>query len=211
MPIRPVGGLEIRRLQLHKRRMETVQDAAAPPAAGRPDARALFFAFLAIGMAGFGGVLPFARRGLVESKGWLTAEDFNETLALCQSLPGPNVVNLSVVVGSRFAGASGAGAALAGLVGVPVALVLVLGALYGRFAATGRLPGVMAGLAAAAAGLVAATAVRMAAPLVARRPASGGVFLSLAFAGVGPMSLPLPWVLLALGPVSIAVAWARRP
>ena len=191
--------------------MEAGQEAVASAAAGRPDARALFLAFLAIGLAGFGGVLPFARRGLVETKGWLTAEDFNETLALCQSLPGPNIINLSVVVGSRFAGPGGAAAALAGLVGAPVAIVIVLGALYGRFGATGRLPGVMAGLAAAAAGLVAATAVKMAAPLIARRPISGGVFLALAFAGVGLMSLPLPWVLLALGPLSIAVAWTRRP
>jgi chromate transporter len=191
--------------------MEAGQEAVASATTGRPDARALFLAFLAIGLAGFGGVLPFARRGLVETKGWLTAEDFNETLALCQSLPGPNIINLSVVVGSRFAGAAGAAAALGGLVGAPVAIVIVLGALYGRFATTGRLPGLMAGLAAAAAGLVAATAVKMAASLIARAPVSGGAFLTLAFAGVGLMSLPLPWVLLGLAPLSIAVAWARRP
>ena len=186
-------------------------EAAQASAAGRPDARALFGAFLAIGLAGFGGVLPFARRGLVESKGWLTAEEFNETLALCQSLPGPNIVNLSVVIGSRFAGAGGAAAALAGLVGAPVAIVIALGALYGRFGAVGRVPQVMAGLAAAAAGLVAATAVKMAAPLIARRPVSAGAFMALAFAGVGLMSLPLPWVLGALAPISVAVAWKLRP
>ncbi len=180
-------------------------------AAEGPDARALFGAFLAIGLAGFGGVLPFARRGLVESRRWLTPEDFNETLALCQSLPGPNIVNLSVVVGSRFAGARGALAALAGLVGAPVAIVIALGALYGRFGAVGRVPQVMAGLAAAAAGLVAATAIKMAAPLVARRPVSAGAFVILAFAGVGLLALPLPWVLLTLGPAGVAVAWKRRP
>jgi len=183
----------------------------APGAAERHGPRALFAAFLAIGLAGFGGVLPFARRGLVDSRRWLTADEFTETLALCQSLPGPNIVNLSVVVGSRFAGARGALAALAGLVGAPVAIVLVLGALYGRFGAVGRIPGAMAGLAAAAAGLVAATAIRMAAPMIAARPLFAGAFMAAAFAGVGLLALPLPWVLFALGPVAVALAWKRRP
>jgi chromate transporter len=98
-------------------------------------------------------------------------------------------------------------AALAGLIGAPVIIVIVLGALYGRFAAVGRLPGAMRGLGAAASGLVAATAFKMAAPLVRRRPASAGLFMALAFAGVGLIVLPLPWVLFALAPVSVAVAW----
>jgi chromate transporter len=184
--------------------MEAVDPSQAPR---RPDARALFLAFLTVGLSGFGGVLPFARRELVEKRRWLRADEFNETLSLCQSLPGPNIVNLSVVVGSRFAGARGAVAALAGLIGAPVVIVVALGALYGRFAAVGRLPAVMAGLGAAASGLVAATAGKMAAPLIARRPVSAGVFMALAFAGVGLIALPLPWVLFALAPVSVALAW----
>src|SRR5438874_6451372 len=86
---------------------------------------ALFVAFFQVGMSGFGGVLPFARRTLVERRAWLSESAFNETLALCQTLPGPNIVNLSVVVGSRHAGAPGALAAVAGLVAAPVALILV--------------------------------------------------------------------------------------
>ncbi|MGI9168997.1 MAG: chromate transporter [Caulobacteraceae bacterium] len=178
--------------------------------ARRPDARALFLAFLTVGLEGFGGVLPFARRELVEKKGWLAAEDFNQTLALCQSLPGANIVNLSVVVGSRFAGPGGAAASLFGLIGAPVAIVIALGALYGRFADLGRLPGAMGGLGAAACGLVAATALKMAAPLIASRPVSAGLVMVLAFAGVGLMNFPLPWVLLALVPASVALAWRRR-
>jgi len=196
--------LENRRARFHNRPMEMVGPS---PAAVRPDARAVFLAFLTVGLSGFGGVLPFARRELVESRCWLSGEEFNETLSLCQSLPGPNIVNLSVVVGSRFAGAGGALGALAGLIGAPVIIVILLGALYGRFAAVGRLPGAMAGLGAAASGLVAATAIKMAAPLIARRPASAGLFMALAFAGVGLLVLPLPWVLFALAPLSVAVAW----
>jgi chromate transporter len=176
-------------------------------AAARPGARTLFVAFLTVGLSGFGGVLPFARRELVEKRHWLSPEDFNETLSLCQSLPGPNIVNLSVVVGSRFAGTGGALAALIGLIGAPVVIIIALGALYGRFAAVGRLPGVMAGLGAAASGLVAATAFKMAAPLIKRRPASAGLIMALAFAAVGLIALPLPWVLFALAPLSVALAW----
>ena len=92
-----------------------MNSAASIPRAGpsvRP--RELFFAFLTIGLSGFGGVLPWARRELVDRRGWLAAEAFNDILALCQSLPGPNIVNLSVVVGGRFAGAAGALAAVLG-------------------------------------------------------------------------------------------------
>ena len=68
----------------------------------------MFLAFLGVGLSGFGGVPPFARRMLVDRTGWMTELDFTETLALCQSLPGPNIVNLSVAVGFRYAGVKGA-------------------------------------------------------------------------------------------------------
>jgi chromate transporter len=176
----------------------------------QPTPARLFLAFLLIALSGFGGVLPWARRMLVERRRWLEDEAFNETLALCQSLPGPNVVNLSIVVGSRFAGAAGALAAFTGLVAAPLGIVLVLGALYDRFGAVERLAPAVAGLGAAAAGLVAATAAKMAAPLIARRPASASPFMLLAFAGVGLMQFPLPWVLAALAPLSIGAAWSLR-
>jgi len=174
-----------------------------------PSIGTLFLAFLAVGLSGFGGVLPFARRALVERRGWLTETDFNETLALCQSLPGPNIVNMSVVVGSRFAGARGALACVAGLVVAPVALVLVLAGLWGRFGAVGHVPGAMRGLAAAAAGLAAATTLKMARPILARAPLSSGPIVAAAFVGVGLLRLPLAWVALTLAPLSVFIAWAR--
>src|SRR5271169_3286792 len=143
-----------------------------------PSSGALFSAFLIVGLSGFGGVLPFARRMLVERRGWLTETDFNETLALCQSLPGPNIVNMSVVVGSRFAGLRGALACLVGLVVAPVAVVLVLADLWGRFGTVGHLPGSIRGLAAAAAGLAAATTLKMARPIVVKAPISAGPIIA---------------------------------
>jgi chromate transporter len=170
----------------------------------------LFTAFLWVGLSGFGGVLPFARRMLVEKRAWLSEPAFAESLALCQTLPGPNIVNLTIVVGSRFAGLAGAIAALIGLVAAPVAIVLLMAGLYGRFGGVGRLPAMIAALGAAASGLVAATAAKMAWPIIRRAPVSAAPFILLAFAGVGVMRWPLAWVLAALAPFSIAAAWRWR-
>ncbi|HZZ34340.1 MAG TPA: chromate transporter, partial [Caulobacteraceae bacterium] len=193
--------------EAQKRRM----DQAVPASTAEPSGLGeLFSAFLSIALSGFGGVLPWARRMLVEKKGWLTDEAFTETLSLCQSLPGPNIVNVSIVVGSRFAGAKGAVAALSGLVAAPMLIVIVLAALYDRFGGVERLQGAIVGIAAAAAGLVVATAAKLAEPLLKRRPLRATPFIALAFVGVGILRFPLPWVLLALAPLSVAAVW-RRP
>ncbi len=155
-------------------------------------------------------MLPFARRMLVERRRWLTAREFDETLAFCQSLPGPNIVNMSIVVGSRFAGPLGALAALAGLVGAPMVIVIVIGSLWGRFGADPRLAGAVTGLGAAAAGLVLATAAKMATPLVRRRPFAAAPMIVLTFAAVGLFKLPLPGVMAVLAPLSVAAAWLLR-
>ena len=103
------------------------------PTSPPPGLIALFLAFAKMSLAGFGGVLVFARRAIVDQQRWMTADEFNETFALCHFLPGPNIVNLSVVFGSRFRGIAGGLAAFAGLVGPPVVVVMVLAALYARF------------------------------------------------------------------------------
>jgi chromate transporter len=171
---------------------------------------ALFKAFLAMGLSGFGGVLPFARRALVDRHGWLTAEDFTETLALCQSLPGPNIVNMSIVVGARARGWRGSLAAVTGLIGAPFAILIVLGLAYARFGGLPLVGRAIEGVAAAAAGLVVATAARMAEPLIRSRFWRATPFIALAFLGVGVLRFPLIWVILALAPLSVAVVW-RRP
>jgi chromate transporter len=167
----------------------------------------MFLAFLGVGLSGFGGVLPFARRMLVERKAWMTEADFTETLALCQSLPGPNIVNLSVVVGSRHAGVKGALACLTGLIAAPVAIVIALAVLDDRFGAIGRAPDMLLALGAAAAGLVAATVAKIARPVIAARPWTATPVIVLVFVGVGWLQFPLPTVLAVAAPLSLALVW----
>jgi chromate transporter len=163
----------------------------------------LFAGFFSIGISGFGGVLPWARRMIVEQRRWLTGPDFTDTLALCQFLPGPNVVNLAVAVGTRFGGIPGAVVSFIGLMAAPMAIVIMLGAVYGRF---GQLPWVQqgfAGLAAAASGLVLSTALRIAAPL-RHAPVEAAVAL-VTFVAIALLRFPLMPAMLVLVPASIAL------
>ena len=175
-----------------------------------PSLIALFVAFAKMSLAGFGGVLVFARRAIVDQHRWMTADEFNETFALCHFLPGPNIVNLSVVFGSRFRGIAGGVAAFAGLVGPPVAVVTVLAALYARFGEVEALRRILSGVSCAAVGLLIAVVFRMMMPLIGKRDLAGLVLLALVFAAIGLLRLPLPAVLLVAIPLSIATTLVMR-
>jgi len=153
--------------------------------------------------------MPWARRMIVEERRWLTEAEFVDILAMCQLLPGPNIVNVSIAVGARFHGISGAVVAFAGLMVAPMILVIAIGALYTRYAQLVAVRGAFNGIAAVAAGLVVAMALRIATLLRGRRAAI--VIAALAFVGAGLLRYPLGWVVLGLAPLSIAVAaWERR-
>ena len=173
----------------------------------RPSLTELFVAFMVVAVSGFGGALPWARRVIVEQKRWMTAEEFNESFALAQFLPGPNVVNFSVVFGSRFGGAAGAAVALAGLMGPPLAIVTVLAVLYERFGDLEILSHILSGITAAAAGFLIAVVAKMAMPLFTGRWNWAPVVAILAFAGVAIMRWPLPYVFAVLAPIAVAFAW----
>lgn len=177
--------------------------------AGAPSVADLFLHFMQVGASGFGGVMPWARRMLVEERRWLSDEEFSEALSLCQVLPGPNIVNMAVSVGTRFHGAPGALAAFLGLLGAPFAIILALGALFTQY---GGLPAVSAafrGISAAAAGLIVAMGFKMAASRRLRSPMM--VFTLAAFAGIALVRLPLGVFLLVAAPASIAAAaWRSR-
>ncbi len=171
-----------------------------------PTAPDLFFGFAKIAISGFGGVLPWARRIIVQQRRWMSADEFNDLFAICQFLPGPNIVNFSLIYGSRVGGVRGATAAVVGLVGPPTLLMIVLGTLYSRYGALPQARGALTGLAAAAAGLLIATAVSMAETLP-RRGVGAMLIAAAALVGVGPLQWPLLAVLVVLVPISIARAW----
>src|SRR5215467_4401248 len=186
-------------------------DPSAVPAAAipRPSIADLFLAFAGVSVSSFGGVLAWARRMLVENKRWMMAEEFNDLLALCQFLPGPNIVNLCAVFGVRVRGVPGALACLIGLLGPSVVLMIAAGTSYRHFGALPEMHGVLSGLAAAAAGAVIAAAVKIAEPLV-RVPLGPEHAVALGtLVAVGVLRLSLPLVLLVIVPVSIAFAWRR--
>jgi chromate transporter len=170
----------------------------------------LFVAFARMSLAGFGGVLVFARRAIVDDHRWMSADEFNETFALCHFLPGPNIVNLSVVFGSRFRGIAGGIAAFAGLVGPPVVIVTILAVLYARFGEVDALRRILAGVSCAAVGLLIAVVLRMMMPLIRRRDLVGLLLLVAVFVAIGVVRLPLAAVLLVAIPLSIAITFAMR-
>ena len=184
--------------------------APALPTSTPPGLFALFVAFAKMSLAGFGGVLVWARRGIVDQNRWMTADEFNETYALCHFLPGPNIVNLSVVFGSGFRGIPGAVAAFTGLVGPPMVLVTILAALYAHFGEIDALRRILGGISCAAVGLLISAALRMMMPLIKRRDLIGLVILAAVFTAIGLLRLPLPSVLLVAIPVSIAISYLLR-
>lgn len=185
-------------------------DDVAPPPAGRHPLDgitrgALFASFLKMGLLGFGGVLPWARRVVVDERRWFSDREFAETMGLCQVLPGPNVVNLAVIVGSRSHGPLGALLAVTGILFVPIAVMLAMAIFYAEVANHPLARHAIAAASAAAAGLIVGTAVRLF--IKARLPLRGVLTGGAAFIGVGVLHWPLVWVALALMAASIAAEW----
>ncbi len=185
--------------------------ASDPPPLPPPDLRQLFIAFTKVSLSGFGGVLPWARRMMVEEKRWLTADEFNESFSLAQFLPGPNIVNFSVVFGSRFAGVPGAAVALFGLMAPPTAIVIVMGMLYAHYGETRVIHGALAGIAASAAGLIISVVIKMAEPIFRKGFGLAPAVAIIAFVTVGLLRWSLIDVLLVLAPLSVAASyWLLR-
>jgi chromate transporter len=186
-----------------------MSDSSAPvsPAPGPLE---LFIAFALISVYGFGGVLFWSRRVMVDERKWMTPEAFNEAYALCNFLPGPNIVNFSVVFGRQVGGTFGALVALVGLLGPPFVLVTFFGLLYAHYGEIGALQRVLAGVAAAAAGLTISAGLKMAAPLFRGRPGFAQILAVAAFVAVGVLRWPLYWVLGVLIPCGIGMAWWQR-
>jgi chromate transporter len=169
----------------------------------------LFLSFTAVALQGFGGVLSVIQREMVEKKRWLTQKQFVEDWAVAQILPGPNVVNLSLMLGNRYFGWPGALAALTGMLLVPTVLVVLLALLYAQFAQLPAVAGAVRGLGAAAAGLIGGAAIKMLAGVKgnAMGPLVCWLLIGLTFITVGLLRWPLIYVVLGIGIPAYTWAW----
>jgi chromate transporter len=186
-------------------RREAFVETAPGPAAGEVSHAALFFAFLKMGLLGFGGVAPWVRQVIVEERRWMDDREFAALLGLSQVLPGANTINMAVLVGDRFRGISGAAAAVFGLVALPLAIAVAIVELYGAVSQNAFVAAAIAGAGAGAAGLVVGTGLKIARNL---KLSPRVILVTLVtFVAVGLLRLPLVWVIVCLVPLSIAAAW----
>lgn len=182
-----------------------------PPNAGPHSCGELFRLFNRMALQGFGGVLAVAQIELVERSGWLTREDFVETLSAAQVLPGPNVCNLALMVGDRYFGWRGAAAALGGMMLAPLAIVLTLAAAYAHWSEVPAVAGALRGMGAVAAGLVISTALKL---VVALKSNPLGLPWCLAigaltFGAIALARWPMAWVVCGIGSIAVLTAWRR--
>lgn len=171
----------------------------------------LFFSFTLLALQGFGGVLAVVQRELVERKRWLTQEEFLEDWAVAQIMPGPNVANLSLMVGGRYFGLKGALTALAGMLAAPLVVVLILGVLYTRFGDHPQVIGALRGMAAVSAGMIGATGLKLAAAL-GKHPLPLWLTIPIAILGVLMVAIlhwPLLYILLGLGGIGCVMTYRK--
>jgi len=185
-----------------------------PPSQDHPQPRSLsdlFISFSLLALQGFGGVLAVVQHELVERKRWLTREEFIEDWAVAQIMPGPNVVNLSMMIGSRYFGLPGALTALAGMLTFPLVVVLCMALAYSHFADSPQVAGALRGMGAVAAGLIIATGIKLISALE-RHPLGKPACLLLAalcFGAVALLQWPLLYVLGGLGLLTCVLTWRK--
>lgn len=178
----------------------------------RPQSLAdLFISFTLLALQGFGGVLAIVQHELVEKKRWMTREEFVEEWAVAQIMPGPNVVNLALMIGGRYFGLRGALVALAGMLTVPLIVVLLLTLVYAQFAQHPGLAGALRGMGAVAAGLITAAGLRLLSTLKSN-PLGVPVCIAFcmgSFAAIALFRVPLLYVLPVLGGIACALAYRK--
>lgn len=178
-------------------------NAPAPP----PGVMEIFLSFALVSISGFGGVLAWARRMIVEQKRWMSPEEFNDAFALCQLLPGGNIINFSAVFGARFAGLPGAVAAFLGLMVPPMLIVTAISAAYALYGDIEAVRRILGGVSAAMAGMIVATAGKMAMPVLRKPFGPWHVLMVVVILAIAVLRLPLPWVLAVTVPAGLAAVW----
>jgi chromate transporter len=173
-----------------------------------PTLAQIFLAFAKIGLTSFGGGLSgWMLREFVQSRRWLSETEFLSGLALAQAFPGVNVVNLSIWIGFRLRAGRGAVVAATGMIVPPMVTAMILAALFAELSHAPTVHIVLAGIAAAAVGLSLQMGLR-----AAYRAATGPmsiVIMAVTFGTIFVAGLPLLWVVGAMAPLSILLAYLR--
>ncbi|HVJ43624.1 MAG TPA: chromate transporter [Dongiaceae bacterium] len=168
----------------------------------------IFLAFSKIGLCGFGGVAAWAHRVLVDERGWYTDKQYADLLSVGSVLPGPNVCNISIMVGDQFRGALGSLTALGGLLAGPLLILIVLATLYETYGGLPLVQAVIGGVTAAAAGLVIGTVIKLARRL---RASFGNILVGLlAFAAAAILHLHVLLIVAVMVPLSLALTIRER-
>ena len=184
-----------------------MQDASSRPASLAD----LFLTLTWLALQGFGGVLAVVQHALVERKRWLTREEFVEEWAVAQIMPGPNVINLCLIVGARYFGWRGAVVAVAGMLAIPTVVVLLLAVAYVQYSANPAVIGALRGMGAVAAGLIIAAGLKLATALKSS-PLGGPLCVVLgviSFIGIAVLRLPLIYLLCGPGVVACLLTYRR--
>ncbi len=206
----PGGGQDLVAEQVAPDNLAMINPASPSPSARPESLRDLFWSFTWLALQGFGGVLAVVQRELVEKKKWLTREEFLEDWAVAQILPGPNVINLSLMIGDRYFGLRGALVALAGMLTLPLLIALALAAAFAGVSDSPAVQGALRGMGAVAAGLVAATGLKLIGALNTNVMGAlvSWTLATITFVAIALLRVPLVWVLLGLG--TLACVWAYR-
>jgi chromate transporter len=171
----------------------------------------LFVSFTLLALQGFGGVMPVVQREMVEKKRWLTREEFVEDWSVAQIMPGPNVVNLTLIIGGRYFGIAGALTALAGLVLAPLVVAMMMALVYAQFADHPGVAGALRGIGAVVAGMFAATGLKLCSAL-AKNPLGIPMCIALGvtcFVMVALLRWPLFFALLGPGTAACILAYRK--
>ncbi len=196
--------------------MATAANPTSPPPESppRPQPRNpadLFWSFTWLALQGFGGVLAVVQHELVEKKRWMTNEEFVEDWAVAQIMPGPNVVNLSIMIGDRYFGLRGAFAALAGMLTFPLILVLAMAVVYAEFSSHPAVAGALRGMGAVAAGLIAGVGIKLFAS-IKNHPLGRALcvaFTVLTIVAMVVLRWPLWWILPVIGGAACLLTWRK--
>jgi chromate transporter len=141
----------------------------------------------------------------------MTNEEFVEEWAVAQIMPGPNIINLSIMLGGRYFGLPGALSALSGLLLVPLLLVLLIALVYAKYAFHPGVTGALRGMGAVAAGLIVATGLKLFPALNKSALGLGSciAFGAVTFVAVALLRWPLVYVLLGLGSVACVLTYRK--